>query len=113
MSQNKTCKRVFQAISRTLAQLDDAMGTDLDEVARHIRMHAKFETLSRKVYKSLVIEATEISNLVREVVVKITRVSGHFQLEESDSSQEIVHEIEQTIRLENQHGRWTRVSAYG
>lgn len=113
MSQHKTCKRVFQAISRTLAQLDDATGTDLDEVARHIRMHAKFETLSSKVYKGLVIEATEISNRVREVVVRITRVNGHLPSEESDVVQEFVHDIVQTVRLELQHGRWTRVSLYG
>lgn len=113
MSQHKTCKRVFQAISRTLAQIDAASGMNLDEVARHIRANSKFETLPGKVYKSLVIEATEITNRVREVVVKITRVSGHLPSEESDVVQEIVHEIVQTVRLVYEDGRWTRVSAYG
>lgn len=112
MSQHKTCKRVFQAISRTLAQLDDAM-TDLDEITKHIRVHAKFETLPNKVYKSLVIEVTEITDRVREVVVKISRVIGQFHSEETGQLEEDIHEIVQTVRLVHQDGRWNRVSAYG
>ncbi|HEY0948331.1 MAG TPA: hypothetical protein VGE53_02500 [Candidatus Paceibacterota bacterium] len=62
-------------------------------------MNSKFETLPRKVFTNIFIEPIQISDMVREVIVRITRMLGDFM-------QDI---IVLTVRLEWHDGRWRRI----
>jgi hypothetical protein len=67
---------------------------------QYVRVNSKFETLPQKVFTNIFIELIQISDVVREVIVRITRVLGDF-MEDT---------VEHIVRLEWHDGRWRRIS---